>query len=136
MIEKVTHLLLLRETDDYSKSGSFDCTMCIMKENQVTSSAKKFLQKTKNKRADAYLGDAATNLKVLQEILEQYRPSDQEDIMKAIKEFLTAAEAGEATTLKLPVMGLGLLSSLLQNCALYTGNTHMANTLKAQNDGP
>lgn len=94
------------------------------------SSAKRFLKEKHQRRAETYLEYAETNLKDIRKLLEQYRVGDQEEIFKAIMSFLDNAKNSDSLKLELPPMGMGLLSSLLQNCSFYLGNMQQARKLQ------
>lgn len=102
----------------------------------MSSSAKAFLQKNKEKRSkeniSKYSGWADENLEAIQQLLRTHRSADHTEMYQSILNYLKAAETLSATKLELPAMTPSLLSSLLSNMAYWIGNTAMVKKLQEE----
>jgi len=91
------------------------------KNNQAVN---KFLKKKKLKKEKKLLSYADTNLEKINELLNQHRPDDAEELQQTISKFMNSMLQGEACSLKFPAhMGAGLASLLLNNMSYWLGNT-------------
>jgi len=81
-------------------------------------------QKKNQQRKAKYDNFAQENMKAIQKLVKERCPLDSAKIIDAIEAFLKQAKTSEPLKLGLPPLHPAILSSILQNMALWIGNTN------------
>jgi|GEM_PF-4884051 len=89
----------------------------------LLTAAKQFLKKNKLKKHQEYSDYTKHNMASIQSLLENNHPEHHKLILDRISAFLNSSLTGKPSSLELPIMDPGLLSLILQNMAMYLGNT-------------
>lgn len=96
------------------------------------SAAKDFLKKTKLHRVQTSRDAAQQNLQMIQGLLQQFAKETAEADFAHIQQYLQNVAQGVPMPLNLPKLEVGVLSLVLNNLALFLGNTQQASRLQQE----